>query len=109
MIDINHFKLFNDSEGHLAADEVLKCIANIAKDCLRISDVIARFGGEEFAVIMPQTNKMKPSQSPERIRGAIKQYLPCTLEDFPKLNITISTGIATFPADREGKRTHPKC
>jgi diguanylate cyclase (GGDEF)-like protein len=104
MIDIDDFKLFNDSEGHLAADEVLKCIANIAKDCLRISDVIARFGGEEFAVIMPQTNKNEALSVAERIRNAIKQYLPCTWKIFPRLNITVSTGIATFPADGKERK-----
>ena len=104
MIDIDDFKLFNDSEGHLAADEVLKCIANIAKDCLRISDVIARFGGEEFAIIMPQTNKVEAISVAERIRHAIKKYLPCTWKVFPKLTITISTGIATFPADGKDRK-----
>jgi diguanylate cyclase (GGDEF)-like protein len=104
MIDIDDFKLFNDSEGHLAADEVLKCIANIAKDCLRISDVIARFGGEEFAVIMPQTSKSEALSVAERIRGAVKQYLPCTWKIYPRLTITISTGIATFPADGKDQK-----
>jgi len=97
MIDIDDFKLFNDSEGHLAGDEILKSIANIAKDCLRVSDVIARFGGEEFAVIMPQTEKEEAVLVSERIRKSIKEQIPVTWSVFPRKSITVSIGIATFP------------
>jgi diguanylate cyclase (GGDEF)-like protein len=104
MIDIDDFKLFNDTEGHLAGDEILKCISNIAKDSLRVIDVIARFGGEEFAVIMPQTEKDEARLVAERIRKSIKGQLPCTWKRFPKNNITISVGIATFPYDGKDRK-----
>jgi diguanylate cyclase (GGDEF)-like protein len=104
MIDIDDFKLFNDSEGHLAGDEMLKCIANIAKDSLRVIDVIARIGGEEFSVIMPQTEKDEALLVAERIRSSLRQQLPRTWKHFPKDTITVSIGIATFPQDgRERK------
>lgn len=104
MIDIDDFKLFNDTEGHLAGDEVLKCIANISKDSLRVIDVIARFGGEEFAVIMPQTEKSEAFMVAERIRKSVKEQLPCTWDAFPAKYITVSIGIATYPSDgRERK------
>ncbi len=104
MIDIDDFKLFNDSEGHLAGDEILRSIANIAKDCLRVSDVIARFGGEEFAVIMPQTEREEAILVSERIRKSIKEQIPATWRTFPRKSITVSIGIATFPYDgRERK------
>jgi len=99
MMDIDDFKLFNDSEGHLAGDGVLKNIAGIAKDSLRVIDVIARFGGEEFAVIMPQTEKEEAYIVAERIRKSVKEQLPCTWKTFPRNNVTISIGIATFPND----------
>ncbi len=99
MLDIDDFKLFNDTEGHLSGDEMLKCIANIAKDSLRVIDVIARFGGEEFAVIMPQTEKEEAFLVAERIRNSVREQLPCTWHAFPRNHITISIGIATFPSD----------
>jgi diguanylate cyclase (GGDEF)-like protein len=104
MIDIDDFKLFNDSEGHLAGDEMLKCIANIAKDSLRVIDVIARIGGEEFSVIMPQTEKDEALLVAERIRSSLRELLPRTWKNFPRDTITVSIGIATFPQDgRERK------
>ncbi len=104
MIDIDDFKLFNDSEGHLAGDEILKSIAYIAKDMLRISDVIARFGGEEFAVIMPQTEKDEALLVTERIRTSIKEQIARTWKDFPREAVTISIGIATYPADGRDRK-----
>ena len=104
MMDIDDFKLFNDTEGHLAGDEVLKSIANIAKDSLRVIDVIARFGGEEFAVIMPQTEKDEAFLVAERIRKSVKEHLPRTWKTFPRDNITISVGIATFPDDGKDRK-----
>jgi diguanylate cyclase (GGDEF)-like protein len=104
MIDIDDFKLFNDSEGHLAGDEILKSIANIAKDCLRVSDVIARFGGEEFAVIMPQTEREEAILVSERIRKSIKEQIPVTWSIFPRKAITVSIGIATFPYDGKERK-----
>lgn len=99
MMDIDDFKLFNDTEGHLAGDQVLKNIANTAKDSLRVIDVIARFGGEEFAVIMPQTEKEEAFLVAERIRKSVKEQLPRTWKVFPRERITISIGVATFPSD----------
>lgn len=104
MVDIDDFKLFNDTEGHLAGDEVLKSIADIAKDSLRVIDVIARFGGEEFAVIMPQTEKEEAFAVAERIRKSIKEQLPRTWKVFPRDNITISIGLATFPFDGKDRK-----
>lgn len=104
MLDIDDFKLFNDTEGHLAGDEVLKSIANIAKDSLRVIDVIARFGGEEFAVIMPQTEKEEAFAVAERIRKSIKEQLPRTWKVFPGDTITVSIGLATFPFDGKDRK-----
>lgn len=99
ILDIDDFKLFNDTEGHLSGDELLKAIANIAKECLRITDVIARFGGEEFAVIMPQTDKEEAFLVSERIRNSVKKLLPKTWHVFPREYLTVSIGIASYPAD----------
>ena len=104
MIDIDDFKLFNDTEGHLAGDEVLKYIANSAKECLRVIDVIARFGGEEFAVIMPQTEKDEAFLVAERIRNTVKEQFPCARTAFPRDFITVSIGISTFPHDGKERK-----
>ena len=104
MLDIDDFKLFNDTEGHLAGDEILKSISGIAKDNLRIIDVIARFGGEEFAIIMPQTEKPEALQVAERIRDSIKERIPKMWNEFPRDAITVSIGIATYPADGKDRK-----
>jgi diguanylate cyclase (GGDEF)-like protein len=103
IIDIDDFKLFNDTEGHLAGDDILKHVSNIAKDSLRVIDIIARFGGEEFAVIMPQTEKDEAFLVAERIRTSIKDELPCIWKTYPKNHITACIGISTFP--RSGRDT----
>ncbi len=99
MLDIDDFKLFNDTEGHLSGDEVLKNIANIAKESTRVIDIIARFGGEEFAIIMPQTEKDEAFFVAERIRKSVREQLSHTWKYFPKDSITVTLGIATFPSN----------
>ncbi|MEW6067027.1 MAG: diguanylate cyclase [Nitrospirota bacterium] len=99
MVDIDDFKLFNDTEGHLAGDEVLKHIANIIKESLRVVDVVTRFGGEEFVIIMPQTDKQEAFMVAERVRESAKTQIPHFWKTFPKENITITVGVSTFPSD----------
>jgi diguanylate cyclase (GGDEF)-like protein len=105
MLDIDDFKLFNDTEGHLSGDEVLKNIANIAKESTRVIDIIARFGGEEFAIIMPQTDKDEAFFVAERIRKSIREQLFHTWRYFPKEHITVTVGVATFPSDGRDMKT----
>lgn len=99
MFDIDDFKLFNDTEGHLAGDNVLKEIANIAHKSLRSNDIICRFGGEEFIVLMPQTEKDEAFIVAERIRNNIKEFLTRTWEKFPYESLTVSIGVSSFPED----------
>ncbi len=99
IIDIDDFKLFNDTEGHPAGDYILKRISRLIHESLRAIDVLARIGGEEFAVIMPQTEKHEASLVAERIRNTVKQKLEPTWKFYPKKNITVSIGISTFPSD----------
>jgi diguanylate cyclase (GGDEF)-like protein len=95
MIDVDHFKRYNDTCGHLAGDEVLRKIATIFRRCTRESDCVGRYGGEEFLIILPETVGDDAAQIAERIRSHLAE------EDFPfgpqKLKITISGGIASFP------------
>jgi diguanylate cyclase (GGDEF)-like protein len=99
IFDIDDFKLFNDTEGHVAGDEILKAIAHISRESLRSIDIIARFGGEEFVIIMPQTDKDEAFLVAERVRKNIKELIPKSWKKFPREKITVSMGIASFPAD----------
>lgn len=99
IFDIDDFKLFNDTEGHLAGDDVLKELASIAHRSLRSNDIISRFGGEEFIVLMPQTDKEEAFIVAERMRKHIKESFTRTWEKFPHPTITVSIGISSFPED----------
>lgn len=99
LFDIDDFKLFNDTEGHLAGDMILKDIATIAHKSLRSNDIICRFGGEEFVVLMPQTEKEEAFIVAERIRNNVKEFLTRPWEKFPGQSITVSIGVSTFPED----------
>lgn len=97
IVDIDDFKLFNDTEGHLYGDDILKSCASIMDNTIRTNDILARFGGEEFAIIMPQTQKAEAFYVAERIRENIKNMISPTCKNFPKKNITVSIGIAIYP------------
>jgi diguanylate cyclase (GGDEF)-like protein len=97
IFDIDDFKLFNDTEGHLAGDTILKELSRIARRCIRLNDILSRFGGEEFAILMPQTNKEEAFVVAERIRKSIKESSLHKWGKFPRPSITVSTGIASFP------------
>ena len=73
MIDIDHFKDVNDRHGHKVGDDVLKSFVSVVKDCLRQVDVFGRLGGEEFAVLMPETAEQGATIAAERIRKAVEK------------------------------------
>jgi diguanylate cyclase (GGDEF)-like protein len=104
IIDIDDFKLFNDSEGHPAGDEILKSLSMLIHDSLRAIDVLARIGGEEFAVIMPQTEKDEAYFVAERIRSSVAQKMEKTWQSYPKDRITVSVGVSSFPADGDNMK-----
>jgi two-component system cell cycle response regulator len=93
MIDVDHFKSINDMHGHSAGDIVLKEIAQLIKKCLRKVDTLARWGGEEFALLLPRTKKEDAFIVASRILGTISEYR------FPGVEkeITVSIGIASIP------------
>jgi diguanylate cyclase len=102
MIDIDHFKMFNDRFGHLLGDEVLKTVARTLNDTLKGRDVVARFGGEEFVVILPETPLEGAMKVAELIRGAIagkELKRRDTKETFG--SITVSIGVALFRRDAD--------
>lgn len=98
MLDLDHFKKFNDSYGHPAGDEALKAVAKALLLSARTYDRVIRYGGEEFAVILPQTGRRDAAYVAERIRSAI-EWQPIDCEGRSLGNITASVGIATCPVD----------
>ncbi len=92
MIDIDHFKRVNDNYGHLAGDNVIKMVTKACKDNLRRNDVIGRYGGEEFIIILPNTDKRKAVEFAENIRAYINEV---KIEfNKEKISVTVSIGVA---------------
>lgn len=91
MLDIDHFKQVNDIHGHAVGDEALRAIANILRKSLREVDILGRFGGEEFAILLPETHPDKGRQVAERIRLAIAEQPITTAAG--DLSLTISIGV----------------
>lgn len=98
-LDLDDFKRVNDTMGHLAGDYVLKKVSDLISSEKREEDVVARYGGEELVVILPETNKVNTIIKAERIRKKIEE-LPLVF-DGREVNISISGGVATFPQDAE--------
>ncbi|MBC3268752.1 diguanylate cyclase [Pseudomonas sp. SWRI81] len=94
MLDLDHFKRINDSYGHLAGDKVLKIIATVLRKRLRGSDFIARFGGEEFVLLLPATPPAAGAKLLETLRAAI-EACPFHFKG-ERVTITISMGLASF-------------
>jgi len=93
MLDIDHFKQFNDTFGHLAGDEVLRRVGSILSTAVRSHDVVARYGGEEFVVLLPATEAENAREVAERLRIAISSAT------WPQRQVTASFGIATTNPD----------
>ncbi|NVZ73110.1 GGDEF domain-containing protein [Pseudomonas costantinii] len=99
MLDLDHFKRINDGYGHLAGDKVLKIIANVLRKRLRPTDFIARFGGEEFVLLMPDSSLADALAVGEVLRAAI-EACPFHFKGEP-VTITVSMGVAQFqPGER---------
>jgi diguanylate cyclase (GGDEF)-like protein len=99
MIDVDHFKGYNDALGHLCGDEALREIAGIIRQDLREGDVGARYGGEEFALVMPNTDKEDGRRVLERLRGMIEAHAFQDVRTQPGGRLTVSAGVAACPDD----------
>lgn len=91
-IDIDHFKTFNDTFGHLAGDNALKDVTRQIRSCIRKNDCLARLGGEEFAILMPDTSLKDAHQIAERIRAQVSQSAMTFIPD-RTYRLTISAGL----------------
>ncbi len=99
MIDVDHFKHYNDANGHSAGDEVLKAVAATLSTSVRKVDTVARFGGEEFSVVLPQIERAEAEAVAEKLRRAIAKTDFAHGDRQPGGRVTISVGFATFPTD----------
>jgi diguanylate cyclase (GGDEF)-like protein len=96
MLDLDHFKKINDTNGHLAGDKVLTTIANVLSKTVRNEDVVARFGGEEFAIILRAIEIDSAQLMAERVRKLV-EGATIQLDGGKELHATVSIGVATFP------------
>jgi diguanylate cyclase (GGDEF)-like protein len=99
MLDIDHFKRFNDSYGHQCGDAVLKSVARVLQQAVRGQDVAARYGGEEFCVLLPDTDAAHARAVAERIRTAIAGTKTPYQDE--ALSVTVSLGVAQFDLQRD--------
>lgn len=101
MLDIDFFKIYNDRHGHLRGDEVLRTLASLLLQNTRDVDMVFRYGGEEFSIIIPEVSKQEAFTMAERIRRVVQDHVFPFEEEQPGGNLTVSMGIAGFPEDAE--------
>jgi diguanylate cyclase (GGDEF)-like protein len=101
-MDLDHFKFFNDTHGHQAGDEILQILAGLMTDAIRESDTLARWGGEEFIVIAPETGEEEGCLIAERIRTAVANHSFPNAEQQPLGMVTLSIGVASRSEGMDG-------
>lgn len=95
-IDLDHFKFFNDTHGHQAGDEVLHSLGRLMNDAARDSDTVARWGGEEFIIISPETDEQQACQLAESIRKQVAEFAFPHADQQPLGHVSLSVGVATM-------------
>ena len=103
LLDIDNFKEYNDRYGHPVGDLVLKSLSTILRHATRGCDVICRYGGEEFVIILPETNKEEAAIFCERIRKAVENNDMVDEKGNHIGNITVTVGLASFTTDAQNK------
>ena len=94
-MDLDHFKYFNDAHGHQAGDQVLQLLGELMRSMVRESDVLARWGGEEFIIIAPETDEAQACHLAERIRSQVAEYAFPHAAEQPLGQVSVSIGVAT--------------
>ena len=94
MVDIDHFKNFNDTNGHAAGDEALRTVSSILSAAVRQNDLVYRYGGEEFCILLPGATSEEAAEVAERARNAVEQASIPGMENQPDGRVTISVGVS---------------
>jgi diguanylate cyclase (GGDEF)-like protein len=94
MMDVDNFKSYNDTYGHLVGDKVLRSIANVLKETVRAVDLVARYGGEEFSVLLPKTGWEGAHIVAERIRQRVEKLAIPVVDQITR--VTVSIGVAEY-------------
>ncbi len=95
-LDIDRFKLVNDRHGHLVGSRTLRALTHVLSSCIRQVDTLARYGGDEFTILLADTDHATATRVAERIRAAVART-PFEAQGGPSLQITVSVGVGTFP------------
>lgn len=109
MIDIDYFKMYNDIMGHVKGDEALTRVCHILKSCCRGYDVVTRYGGEEFGVIFPGSNRLEGKMLASRMVDGILETSFEGAERMPMGSLTVSIGMASFPEDASNAEDLVRC
>ncbi|MBQ7667817.1 MAG: GGDEF domain-containing protein [Clostridia bacterium] len=104
IMDIDYFKSYNDQNGHMEGDNLLRSLAKLLSDSLRENDMLFRFGGEEFVILFSDTTSENVTMVAERIRQKVADYVFPYEEKQPNGNLTISVGVAFCPTDSLDKQ-----
>ncbi|HEV1997396.1 MAG TPA: diguanylate cyclase [Candidatus Dormibacteraeota bacterium] len=107
--DLDHFKKINDEYGHQKGDEILKGFARVLRDQVRSIDLPVRFGGEEFVVLLPDTDKEGAMLVAEKIRRSADRLSIPRLGNIPGRKVTVSLGVATYPNDSASEEDLMRC
>jgi diguanylate cyclase (GGDEF)-like protein len=105
LFDIDHFKRYNDTNGHLPGDELLKSLSQILRENIREDELLGRYGGEEFLMVMPNVDRDGALQAAERIRSLIASSPFAHAEKQPAGRVTVSGGVAVWPMDSDDMET----
>ena len=109
LADLDYFKKYNDTQGHLAGDELLSALGSLITRESRKSTIVARYGGEEFALLIPETDREGALKYAEKIRSLVEAYPFHGRETHPGGKITMSLGVATFPENGTDANALIKC
>ncbi len=99
MLDIDHFKHYNDLHGHQQGDALLVELTGLLSRSIRRPDYIARYGGEEFVIVAPESGKQSAQQMAEKLRSLVEGQFFASEESQPGGNLTVSIGVASYPED----------
>jgi diguanylate cyclase (GGDEF)-like protein len=105
MTDIDKFKTFNDTYGHAVGDQVLVQVARVLKAALRPTDVLCRYGGEEFCILLPGVDALRAAVVAERIRFRVEAQAGPGIRSIPGLRVTSSFGLSSLEFGAPGLKT----